>query len=146
MINLDSGANTVYVTLKEKATLTNPYYVFVFINDQTLKKYMVTATDVSSSTAKRSEFTLTIQASPNWLSGQLLPDNYGDYTYYVYEKSANPSTLTYNTVVNADIRNYVPTYFTSLVETGKMKYGQPTATDYTYKTVEDIGKAYVPSV
>lgn len=48
MIGIDSGANTVYVTLKEKSTLDSPLYAFVIINDITLKKYLVVSTDLST--------------------------------------------------------------------------------------------------
>lgn len=144
MITINSGANTVYATLREKATLASPVYIFVIVHDQTLQKYMVTNTDLSDTAYPRSKFTFTQQSNPTWTSGQINLTNYGDYTYYAYER-ANTTGLVYNTVINADIRDYVPTYFTSLVETGKLVYEQPTATDYTYKEVESMGKAYVPS-
>lgn len=144
MIGIDSGANTVYVTLKEKVTLNNPAYVFVIVNNQTLKKYMVTSTDLSTSTAIRNKFTITQVVSPTWTSGQIYLDNYGDHTYYAYE-CADVIALDYDTVVNADINNYVPTYFTTLLETGVLVFNQPNATNYTYKEVETAGRAYVPS-
>lgn len=145
MIGIDSGANTVYVTLKEKVTLDSPVYVFVIVNNQTLKKYMVTNTDLSTSTAIRNKFTITQVASPTWTSGQIYLDNYGDHTYYAYECS-DIAMLDYNTVVNTDINDYIPTYFTTLLETGVLVFNQPAPTNHTYKEVETAGKAYVPSV
>lgn len=144
MIGIDSGANTVYVTLKEKATLASPTYVFVIVNDLTLKKYMTYNTDLSTSTAQRSKFTIT-QGVGNWYSGYINLDNYGDHTYYAYE-CADVSGLDYTAIVNGDIRDYIPTYFTSLVETGKLVFNKPVGIDYTYKEVETAGKAYVPSI
>jgi len=148
MINLSSGSNTEYFTLSEKVTLTSPTYIFVFQNDQNKTKIMCTASDVSvdaEGSARRNKFTFTVQASPNWLLGQLLPPNYGDYTYYAYEYSGAIGALNYNTIIAADIRTYVPTYFTTLLETGKMKYNEPSATDYSYLDNEPQTKSYEPS-
>lgn len=148
MINLTSGANTEYFTLSEKVTLSNPVFVFVFQNDQNKTKVMCIATDVSvdaEGSARRNKFTLTIQASPNWLSGQLLPPNYGDYTYYAYECS-DPVALNYDTIIAADIRTYVPTYFTTLLETGKMRYHEGATTDNAYLDSESQTKSYEPTV
>lgn len=144
MIGVDSGANTVYVTLKEKATLASPLYAFVIINDITLKKYLVVSTDLSTSTAQRNKFVIT-QGTGNWYQGYISLDNYGDHTYYAYEFS-DISGLDYTAIVNGDINDYIPTYFTTLVETGKLVYNQPATTNYTYKEVETAGKAYVPSI
>lgn len=148
MLNLSLGANTRYLTLSEKSTLTNPTYVFVFQNDQNKTKIMCIATDISvaaEGSARRNKVVFTVQSSPNWLSGQILPPNYGDYTYYAYEV-ADVSSLVYATIIADDIRNYVPTYFTTLVETGKMKYAEPASTKKYAKDTEEQTKSYEPTV
>jgi hypothetical protein len=145
VITINSGANTVYATLREKKTLDSPTYVFIFIHDQTLKKHMVYNTDLSDTAYPRSKFTITQSSNPTWYQGGINLTNYGDYTYYAYECN-DVVALDYTAIVNGDIRYYIPTYFTTLLETGKLVYEQPTTTDHAYKEVEDIGKAYVPSI
>ena len=148
MIVLASGANTRYLTLSEKATLSTPVYVFVFENNQTKTKVMCTTSDTSvdsEGSARRNKFVFTVQASPTWTSGQILPPNYGDYTYYAYEVSTVVG-LVYATIIAADLRTYVPTYFTTLVETGQMKYAEPATTDKQYLDTASQTKAYEPTI
>jgi hypothetical protein len=148
MIVLSSGANTRYLTLTEKSTLVTPVYVFVFESNANQTKFMCTTSDLSvdaEGSARRNKFIFTVQASPNWLVGQILPPNYGDYTYYAYECSTVVG-LVYNTIINADLRTYVPTYFTTLVETGQMKYLEPATTDGVYKDTAEQTKSYEPTV
>lgn len=146
MILLESGANTVYVTLKEKATLVSPLYVFVFVNDFTKEKFMVFNTDTSVETGRYNKFTITVQASPTWTSGQVVLSKYGEYSYYAYEYNdvdgLGYPNLNYNTVIAADIRDYVPDYFVTEVETGKMTFQAPTTTNTYYADVTASGKAY----
>jgi hypothetical protein len=122
MVSLSIGLNTgVPLTLTEKQTLTSPDYVIVFQNDNTYDKVMCVITDTSTFPTRINTFNITVQSSPNWLNGEVYLQDYGFYHYYVYEV-ADASLLTYATVMAADIDTYVPTYFTSLLEVGKMKY------------------------
>lgn len=141
MITLSSGANTVYCTLTEKATLNSPIYVFVFQNDNTRERFMVTNSDTSTETARYNKFAITVQANPTWTSGQVALSKYGFYTYYAYEVSTIVG-LNYNTIIAADPSTYVPTYFTTLVEKGKMLFPDPSISDTTYINVETPVKAY----
>lgn len=140
MILLASGANTVKVTLAEKATLATPVYIFVFVNDNTGEKFMCSTTYTTIQDFIQ-QFTITVQASPDWEAGEVELSKYGFYHYYVYER-ANLTGLVYNTVIAADISTYVPTYFTSLVERGKMylKGGDFTVNEYINATTAK--KAY----
>jgi hypothetical protein len=141
VITLSSGANTVYVTLTEKATLGTPVYVFVFQNDNTRERFMCTTSNVSTNTARYDQFTITVQASPTWTSGQVVLSKYGFYSYFVYEVSTVVG-LNYNTIIAADPETYVPTYFTSLVEKGKMLFPDPSISDTSYISHETPVKAY----
>lgn len=141
MIVLESGLNQVVVTLKEKATLTNPVYIFLFVNDNTNNKYYCTTTDVSGFPDRFNQFALTVKANPTWTAGEVSLDDYGFYHYYVYER-ANLTGLVYNTLVAADIRDLVPTYFTTLVESGKMKYLAPDESDNYYADLRGTSKSY----
>ena len=147
MIVLEDGANTVRIILADKATLTSPMYVFLFVNDNTGEKYMVYNTYTTVETELQ-QFTLTVQATPNWLIGQVALGKLGFYHYYVYEYddtngNGDPGGLDYDTVIAADISTYVPTYFTSLVAEGKMEYQDSTLpTINTYKNTVAAVKAY----
>ena len=140
MILLQSGANTVNVTLAEKATLTTPVYIFLFVSDTTGEKFMC-STSYSTIEDVLQSFTITVQASPTWTSGQVELSGYGFYHYYVYER-ANLTGLVYNTIIADDISNYVGTYFTSEVETGKMFFDGGDATINIYKDTVSSVKAY----
>lgn len=102
---------------------------------------MVTNTDSSTNTARYNQFTITVQANPSWTSGQVALSKYGFYTYWAYEV-ADIITIDYNTVIAADPDTYVPTYFTSLVEKGKMNFPDPSISDTAYVSYETPVKAY----
>jgi len=140
MITLQSGANTVYLTLSEMKTLSNPVYVLVFVNDNTKEKYMVTNTATTVQDDIQ-QFTITVQANPTWTSGQVALSKYGFYHYYAYEVSTVVG-LNYNTIIAADIRTYVPTYFTTLLEQGKMHFKAPAQTVNDYRDSVETVKAY----
>jgi hypothetical protein len=122
MVRLSAGLNSsVPLTLKEKATLANPVYVIVFVNDNTKAKFACVITDTGSYPDRWQMVNITVQTSPNWLLGQVNLDGYGHYHYYAYETTSVVG-IVYNTLIAADLRDYVPDYFTTLLETGKMKY------------------------
>lgn len=142
MILLASGANTVDVTVAEKATLATPYYYFLFVNDNTGEKFMCynTYTTVQDYIQR---FTITVQASPTWYNGQVALSKYGFYHYYVYEANQiDVISFDYSTFIAADISTYIPTYFTSLVESGKayLEGGDFTVNEYINATTAK--KAY----
>ena len=140
MILLASGANTVDVTVAEKATLDSPYYMFLFVNDNTGEKFMCNTTYTTIQDYIQ-RFTITVQASPTWYNGQVALSKYGFYHYYVYEL-ADLSGVDYSVIINADISTYVPTYFTSMVESGKayLEGGDFTVNEYINATTAK--KAY----
>lgn len=86
-----SSANTIVVTLAEKTTLTGTvYYLWKFVNDQDGSIDYCIATDLSSYTYRYNKFTITDQASPTPLSGQVsLQTGFGKY--YVYEQASSTS-------------------------------------------------------
>jgi hypothetical protein len=139
VIVLSSGANTVNLTLAEKATLTNPYYAILFVNDNTGEKFLclVTHTNVEDWIQ---QFTVTVQSNPNWMSGQVVLSKYGSYKYYAYEYTGVDGLPSYNTLITAS--TLVPTYFTTEVESGKMEFEAPTQTINTYINATVSVKAY----
>lgn len=98
-------ANTIKPTLTEKVTIASPRFIFRLKSDQTNNYTYFTALNTSTETQRFDTFSVTEQASPNPLSGQvdLSP---GGYLYEAYEitaaalaalpnlQSANYTTLT----------------------------------------------------
>lgn len=89
MIRLSLGSNVVVVTLSEKISINNPYYLFEFINNQTQIKYYCIATDLSVYPERYNKFTIIIKSSPNALNGEINIPLGDEYTYNVYEQSNN---------------------------------------------------------
>lgn len=127
MIQLVTGSNIVTLSLFEKATIANPEYVFVFINDNTYKKVACTAT-YTELDGNRQQFTLVVGVNTPLL-GKVLLDDYGSYSYYIYQ-SANAAAFDYTNINTTDIRT-----LTGLVENGKAWWAAPTVTNIYYKDV-----------
>lgn len=127
MIQLVTGANIVTLSLFEKATIANPEYVFVFVNDNTGRKVACTNT-YTELDGNRQQFTITVGvATP--LLGKVLFDDYGSYSYYVYQ-SANAAAFDYTNINTTDLRT-----LTGEVGNGKAWWQAPTVTNTYYKDV-----------
>lgn len=99
MIRLSLGANTVALTLAEKSTITDPTYLFEFINNQTQVKYYCIAADSSVYKERYNLFTITVQnTAPSPLLGQIKVPLGDEYNYNIYEQvsttNLNPAGLT----------------------------------------------------
>lgn len=98
MIKLETNTTKlVILTLTEKVTLTNPKFLFEFINNESHVKYYCISANLSAYKERYDSFNLQLTSSPNNLIGQLnLP--VGEYDYNVYEQASttnlNPSGLT----------------------------------------------------
>ena len=98
MIKLETNTTKlVILTLTEKVTLTNPKFLFEFINNESHVKYYCISANLSAYKERYDSFNLQLTTSPNNLIGQLnLP--VGEYDYNVYEQASstnlNPSGLT----------------------------------------------------
>ena len=130
MIYLITGGNTITVTLTEKVTIPNPQFVFVFVNDNTGKKFACTSTDISPNTDRYNQFDLTLTTTtPNPLLAEVEFDDYGFYHYYIYQ-IVDATTFNYNTINTTDLRT-----LTGLVETGKAYWSAPVTVNYYYKDI-----------
>lgn len=88
MIKFTKGnVNNVIVTLTENSTVSNPYYLFMFTNQQTNVDYYFIATDNSSYKERYNLFTVIEKTSPNTLAGEVSLGNEGFYNYVVYQTS-----------------------------------------------------------
>lgn len=129
MIKITKGsANTVVLTLTEKATLTNPDYLFVFKSDQTEAEFIFIASDTSVYPERYNKFTVTEKANPDPLQGEVSLPNTKFYSYTIYEQ--NSST------------NLDPANATGVVETGKMEVFDTPNSDSTYSPQSDINYTY----
>ena len=129
LINQASN-NYMTMTLKEKATLSTPYYLFVFTSDVNRSEKIFTATDLSDYPARYNKFLITETSGTELLtSGVVTLSPTGFWSYKAYEQ-----VLPYN----LDVANT-----TSLVEQGRINVvGTPT-TRSTYnkkRTYKAYGK------
>jgi len=127
MMQLITGANTIDISVTENSTIANPQYVFVFINDNTGKKVACTNTYTELDNNKQ-RFVITVGvATP--LLGKVLFDDYGSYSFYVYQ-SANAAAFDYTNINTTDIRT-----LTGEVGNGKAWWEAPSVTNIYYKDV-----------
>ena len=130
MIQITKGiANTVVLTLKEKTTLTNPKYLFVFKNDQSNVDSKFIAADTSTYPDRYNKFVITEKTSnPNPLTGEVTLSLDGFYTYTIYEQTSST--------------NLNPANATKIVETGKVQVFATATADHTYSPDSNITYIY----
>ena len=129
MIQITQGqANIVVLTLKEKTTLTNPKYLFVFKNDQSNVESKFIAADTSSYADRYNRFTVTEKTNPNNLTGEVRLSLDGFYTYTIYEQTSST--------------NLNPALATGVVETGKVQVNATPTADHTYTPDSNITYVY----
>ena len=106
MVVINRGeANDLFFTLKEKASLATPYYLFVFINDTSEETKTFTASNISNYRDRYDEFIITEDSTENLSSG-VVELSAGFWSYSIYEQAASG---------NLDIANV-----TSKVEVGRV--------------------------
>ena len=127
MMQLITGANTIDISVTENSTIGNPQFVFVFINDNTGRKVACTSTYTNLDNNKQ-RFIITVGAAVP-LNGSVLFDDYGSYSFYVYQ-SANAALFNYANINTTDIRT-----LTGEVGNGKAWWEAPSVTNIYYKDV-----------
>ena len=84
MIRLEQDfSNEVVLTLSEVTTLANPYYVFVFTNDDTGVSKTFTGVDISSNLVRYNEFVIELNPIED-LNNSVIDIEKGFYDYKVY--------------------------------------------------------------
>lgn len=124
MILLKNSVNVVSLTLVEKTTLPNPYYLFEFQNIYTRKKYFQIFTDVSISGEARTranEFNIEVIDSGSGANKIILGD-IGQYNYTIYEQVSDS--------------NLNPANTTRIVERREMRLLDSEATIYVEHEIE----------
>jgi len=127
MMQLITGANTIDISVTENSTIANPEFVFVFINDNTGRKVACTNTYTELDNNKQ-RFVITVGVVTP-LTGGVLFDDYGSYSFYVYQ-SVDASLFDYTNINTTDIRT-----LTGEVENGKAWWEAPSVTNIYYKDV-----------
>jgi hypothetical protein len=122
MININKNSqNVVVLTLTEKTTLTNPYYLFSFINGNTREVTNFISTDLSTYKSRYNEFLITETGTTFVnLTGGTINLKTGMYSYTIHQQTS-PTNL----IVSAA---------TSVVEVGKViVVGDDNAVPEVYK-------------
>lgn len=111
---IKDSVNYIDLTLTEKATLDNPYYLFVFKSDMEGAEVIFTGKDISTEPQRYNRFFVYETSGTNILTSGIVTLNpTGFWTYKIYEMSSRTNLTVSNT--------------TSLVEQGKVKViGDPT--------------------
>jgi hypothetical protein len=79
--------NNIALSLAEKTTITDAYYLFCFQSDQTKLKYYLIPTDLSTTEQRKrfNKFTIT-EGIDNPLNGSIILGLAGRYHYTIYEQ------------------------------------------------------------
>jgi VCBS repeat-containing protein len=112
MVVINKGqSNTVTVTLKEKTTISNAYYLWEWISKASgEKKYCIQPIDLSAYKDRYNQFTITEKANPNPIAGEVTLTITGEWTYNVYEQaSATNLSPTGKTIVESGIVQVIGT-------------------------------------
>jgi hypothetical protein len=112
-----------YLTLTEKTTISNPYYLFSFKHRLTAVEYNFLLTDISSYKERYNEFAIT--------EGATVTLDAGEYLYRIYAQTSSVNT-------NPELAN-------ELVEEGLVKVDfDVTRSEYTVELNEKIYEIEAP--
>jgi hypothetical protein len=113
-----------YLTLTEKTTISNPYYLFSLKHRLTAVEYNFLLTDISTYKERYNEFAIT--------EGATVTLDAGEYLYRIYAQTSSVNT-------NPELAN-------ELVEEGlvKVDFNPTAATQYTVELNEKIYEIEAP--
>jgi hypothetical protein len=87
VIQLQEGFNLFAISLNDKVTLSDPIYLFEFVNQITLKRSYTILADLSQGKEQYNRFALINQdGNNNALQGEIDLTMQGYYNYTVYEQ------------------------------------------------------------
>jgi len=126
MIKINKNENnTIIATLAEKATLSKPFYLFVFTSDVDKTEVIFTAQDTTEFNERYNKFLITeTSGTVDFTSGVINLTPTGFWSYKAYEQVDSSNLLVSNT--------------TSLVEVGRVKV----IGAEVFNTVYDNNKTY----
>jgi hypothetical protein len=111
---IKDSLNILTVTVTEKSTVSNPIYLFKFVNQTSNVSYYFISSDTSQFKQRYNKFLLTEKTNANTLNGEVTLGLQGFYDYEIYQTNlANTSGL--SSAVDA-IENIVKTVEVGVVE------------------------------
>ena len=132
-----ASANQIVVTLTENATIANPIFLFLFNNEQTNVNYYFIASDTSNYKERYNQFTVTEQANPNTLNGQISIGNEGFYNYTIFQTSLT-------TLIGLVTANDAIPFITKTLETGLVWVVPEVIVNPTYTPQTNTSIVYQP--
>lgn len=118
MLWMQTGINTFVVTVSEKVTISNPYFLLRIVHDQTHQEFVCLVADTSAYPSRYNRFQVLQGAAPVPLSGEVYVTESGLFHYYIYEQTSS-SNLDY-------------TATQGLLEVGKLTFTATLTSDTTY--------------
>lgn len=118
MLWFKSGINTLVVTVTEKVTISNPYYLLRIVHDQTNNEFACIVADTSTETERCNRFQVLQGSSPDPLDGEINITESGLFHYYIYEQSSSTNLNYLNAV--------------GLLEVGKLTFPLSVTADTDY--------------
>jgi hypothetical protein len=116
-----SSINNIVVTLTEKTTIVNPFYLMDVYSNQTQESKVVSmGSDISSNKTRWNEFSITENSAEDLLNG-VISLNEGTYDYFIWESAIDDNILS---------------TATGIVESGKLVVIGNTVTTTTYNNTK----------
>lgn len=126
-----SDINELIVTVTEKTTISNPFYLFEFKNKSTNVSVFCISEKIST-ISDRDKFNIEETDAPDPLLGQVTLQN-GDYSYIIYQQSSS---------TNLDPANTSPAEFSDYVEIGILNVQGDVIYTTEYNGISTISTEY----
>ena len=122
--------NLIVISTFEKVTITNPTYLFRFVNKETLQEVTCISSPIDTYSYNRQSFQITTKSSgANNLIGEIVLTIGDEYNYYIYAQEST-TNLDY-TLANELIEEGVMRYEKTITE--RNSYDRGTTTRKVYQ-------------
>lgn len=122
--------NLIVISTFEKVTITNPTYLFRFVNKETKIEYSCISAPIDTYSYNRQSFQITTKTSgANNLLGEIVLTIGDEYDYYIYAQEST-TNLDY-TLANELIEEGVMKYEKTITERNSYERGTTTRKVYT---------------
>lgn len=121
--------NLIVISTFEKVTITNPYYLFRFVNKETFQETSCIASPIDTYSYGRQSFQIVTKTSgANNVNGEIVLTIGDEYNYYIYAQESS---------TNLDY-----TFANELIEEGIMRYNKTITDRATYERGTTTRKVY----
>lgn len=122
--------NLIVVSTFEKVTISNPYYLFRFVNKETFQEVTCIASPIDTYSYNRQSFEIVTKISgANNLIGEIVLTIGDEYNYYIYAQESS-TNLDY-TLANELIEEGIMRYNKTITERNAYERGTTTRKVYT---------------